>query len=196
MSAQSAYRSTHPDVLAAFRAAEKASNDYADAMFAALAAHGMAKHQAAVNSSSLSQGGFLGVVVADGEELPAGWRRKDVRGQVLAVPDKRTKAGKSAAAALNALERPGSCPLPGMPDHLRVADGGGIRFCTPGVRLLEDGTAVWVTWSTVIEAATDLRGNGVPDPDEALWENPRLSAYWAAIEAADGKPKPVLTRSN
>jgi len=197
MSTQSAYRSRHPDVLAAFTAAQDATNAYSKAVFAALAEHGMGEHQAAVSSGAFSAGRFLGVVAEKDEIIPDGWRMSQAGNRILAVPDKRTRAGKAAAAALAGLSSPGECRLPGMPGQVLVAEDASFssRVCVPGVRLLEDASAVYVTWSTSLEAATGMDHRSLVSADAAYWEPVRLSAYWAAIEIADGN-KPVLTRED
>lgn len=195
MSTQSAYRSRHPDVLAEFGAAQDRMRAYRDRIFTVTTEHGMGDHQIAVSSGALSPSRFQGVVTRGGEFVPDGWRVSAIGGRDLAVPDKRTKAGKAIAAAIKDAGSPGDCILPGMPREVIVTEDG-YRVCSPGVRLLEDGGAVWVTWGMVLEAATAMDFHAPVSADPEFWEQSLLSAYWAAVEAADGKNKPVLARSD
>lgn len=182
MSVQCAYRSTSPQVLAAFGAAQDAYRAYADAIFAVLASHVIPGSRGVFNEAGFRPGAFMGVALDKAEDAPHGWRATDSHGTRMAVPDKRTAAGKAAARALKAAGCPPRLTLPGMPGTVQVGERSGIRVCQPGIRLIAG--SVWVTWSTVLEAATAWdRRPAVADG--ALWEQVPLSDWRAAAEADD-----------
>ena len=139
--------------------------------------YGLAGDQAFRHSSGWSPGRFSGLAIPDGEQPPAGWRM----GSRFAVPDKRVKAGKQVAAALDAVKHPGDplLKLTGMlPDA--EADRGG--FSSPGVRLMENRTAVYAIWSFSPEGRQSFLGGRDAVIDFGRWERVKLSEYYAEVE--------------
>jgi hypothetical protein len=169
------YRSSTPEVVAAWEAACGAIDAYVKQTGDILREAGLGDY-AVYRRNDSSLGKFAGLAVPEGEEPPAGWRMN----RDYAVPNKRRKTGRDIEAALNAVRHPGlpSGHLPGMPSHF--FSGMGLRY--PGVRLLEDTTAVYVQWSADPEQAT----RGCTDTvDTAIWERVPLSRYYAEAERAE-----------
>jgi len=102
-------------------------------------------------------------------EIPEGWRRD---GKFKAVPAKRTPEGQEAAAKLAELRLPGN-HYPGVPEMLH-AEG---HMVFP--RIVTAGTDHFLTLSL---AVLDEPGNTI---DPGLWEPVKLSAFHAALEAAE-----------
>lgn len=102
-------------------------------------------------------------------ELPAGWRRE---GRLTAVPAKRTPEGKEHAKALAGLRLAGNT-YPGCPNTLH-AEGFAVF---PRVNQVGDDYFLTLSKVPLDEASNAL------DPE--VWEPMKLSAYHAALEAAD-----------
>lgn len=171
------YRSRDPEVVGAWKDASEAISAYVRATQAVLDAAGLGAYQCYRHTGGWNPGRFAGLAVPDGEAVPAGWR---MTGR-YAVPDKRTKAGRDIAAALEAVRHPGDplFKLIGMPPD--IASGNG--FSSPAVRLLEDGAALYVTWQRDPDGAESFfQGKAVVDRDR--WEHVKLSAYYAEVERA------------
>lgn len=176
------YRSDKPQVLQAWREACEALQAYVDQTKAVLAAAGLGDYQAYRESRGFDRGEFTGLAVDDDKPVPEGWRvGSDKR---YAIPDKRRKAGKDIAAALDAVKHPGSPSqhLLGMPAFLLGAG----RMHQPGARLLEGEAALYVQWSIDPEAGSRRHPqfDGTP-VDGDLWARVLLSRYYAEAERAD-----------
>lgn len=102
----------------------------------------------------------------EGEKLPQGWRETD--GRIL--PDKRLKAGKAAAADIDALNAGAPKSLishvEGMP-HRAMR---GSHVGSPGA--FRHNGAVYVHWSVMPEGV-----------DGAIWDELKLSEFYAAQES-------------
>lgn len=120
----------------------------------------------------------------EGETVPDGWRM--THGRI--VPDKRYKAGKLAAAEVEALNklapRDLSERLPGMPGHAMV----GNHWYTPGCFLYEG--ALYVFWGgmpegvdeSICELLDEEFSCGVPAwPTVKGWVDPAYRARRAAM---------------
>jgi hypothetical protein len=192
-----AYRSTHPDVLAVieqYRADIKQWHADSDALLKEL---GFTDRSFMV-CTSMGRRWITGVEYRDGDPVPTGWRVwKDRSGQNTLTPHKARKAGQAATAKIQ------SCPVPDLPQsHLPGMPGD--RICngawrSPGLR--EMAGAVYVTWAAdpLPEIPADgpereahlgdvdrrIRLNN--DVDLAYWERVKLSEYYAAVEAADAE---------
>jgi hypothetical protein len=177
------YRSRSPEVLDAMRAAQNSIRAYVKATGQILDDAGVGSHGVYRESSGWSVAKFRGLAVPDGEQPPHGWRM----GAQYAVPDKRTKAGKQVAAALDAVKHPGDprMALIGMPPDVSTPGG----FTSPGTRFLEDGAAFYVTWRVDPATCRESFTRGTFQIDRDLWEPVLLSEYYAAVEAAGAAEK-------
>lgn len=166
------YRSTHPDVVAAWRKLQTDATAIGKARAAYLDELGFPGRQALVLGQMM-----LGVAHSiDDGPLPAGWRW-DAKTRGAIVPDRRTVKGKQIDKRLAELTVPGRevVLLGGMPDTVWALEAG--HTYDPGVRLL--GDAVYVTWSCT--SAQVMRR--VRDFDSGMWQQIKLSEYYAAVEA-------------
>jgi hypothetical protein len=177
MSDPTVYRSRDPEVVQAWIDATDAISGYVQQTQRVLDACGLAGYQAYRHSSGWSPGRFSGLAVPEGEKAPAGWRMLER----YAVPDKRTKAGKQVAAALDAVKHPGD-PLLKLTGMLPDAQSGRGGFSSPGVRLMENRTAVYVTWSFNPEGRHSFLGGRDAAIDFSRWERVKLSEYYAEAE--------------
>jgi hypothetical protein len=171
------YRSRDPEVVQAWINATGSIDTYVQQTQRVLDAYGLAGYQAYRHSSGWSPGRFSGLAIPGGEKPPAGWR---MNGR-FAVPDKRVKAGKQVAAALDAVKHPGD-PLLKLTGMLPDAESGRGGFSSPGVRLMEDRAAVYVTWSFNPEGRNSFLGARDAAIDFTLWERVKLSEYYAEAE--------------
>jgi len=180
MSVTCAYRSRDPEVVKSWTDATDAIRAYVEATRAVLEAAGLGGYQVYRDSHGWRPGHFAGLAIPDGEKPPAGWRMT----ARYAVPDKRTKAGRQAEAALAAVKHPGD-PLLKLAGMMPDAENGNGAFVSPAVRLLEDGTTVYVGWPACPEGRQSFLGPRGVTVDLDRWERIPLSTYWLAFEAAD-----------
>ena len=173
-----AYRSDKPEVITAWKTACDAVDEYIAKTNAVLEDAGLGDRQVYRDSGGSRIGRFAGIAVPDREKPPAGWRISPAS-YAYAVPDRRYRAGREVKAALDAVAHPGSPSgrMPGMPPYL-LARG---RHYQAGIRLIENESALYVTWGTDPEALE----SPVVLVDSALWERIPLSRYYAAVESAD-----------
>lgn len=176
------YRSADPAVVQAWKDAEAAINAYVKQTQAVLDDAGLGRYRVYRNNG-WSPGKFAGLAIPQDEFPPDGWRQNKAR--EYATPDKRLKAGKQIAAALEAVKHPGDPlhKLIGMPAD--TLSGGG--FSSPGVRLLEDRTALYVLWRLDPDGRESFSSKSTVD--HGLWKRVRLSEYYAACEQADEAKK-------
>jgi hypothetical protein len=183
MSDQAVYRSSAPEVTRAWDDALRALDDYRVATTDALEAARVGGYPVYRHAGHWSFGRVSGIQVADGADVPEGWRI--VRDTDRAMPDKRTKAGRAIWQALEDIELPGNplSRLPGMPADLLT----GLRLISPSVRLI--GDALYAVWAADPAGNTgDLRRSGQPcEVDLNLWERVKLSEYYAVIEALEAE---------
>lgn len=174
MTTRTAYRSTHPTVLAAWRATQEQADEIVRQRKALLDELGFTGRPVLVHGQRIIGVGHLD----EHGPVPDGWRRDRDTADVI-VPDRRRAAGKALAARLDALTMPDprrDLPSCGMPEAASSAPRG--RMYWPGMQLL--GDAVYVTWGCDPERVEE---NGQVDP--AVWERVRLSEYYAAVEATE-----------
>jgi len=173
------YVSRSPEVVGAWRAAEKALNAYVKQTQAVLDEAGLGRYKVWRATGGWSPWKLMGLDIPQDEFPPAGWRVNQSR--EYAVPDKRTRAGKQIATALAAVKHPGNPgdDLPGMPAD--VMAGGG--FQTPAIRMLEGRTALYVAWRTDPAGCRESFRSKSVEIDASLWERAKLSDYYAAVEA-------------
>jgi hypothetical protein len=180
-----AYRSADPEVVRAWTGAADGINDYVKATQAVLDAAGLGQYKV-YRHNGWSPGQFAGLAIPAGETAPTGWRML----RDYAVPDRRLKAGKTIDAAIAAVKHPGDPlhKLVGMPPDMLT----GGRFLTPGVRLLEDRSALYVTWRAD-PAGSESFFSGRAEIDLGRWERVPLSRYYAAVEEADRQAADAAT---
>jgi hypothetical protein len=171
------YRSTDSDVLQAWKDAGEAIDAYVKRTEAVLDEHGAGGYKT-YRYSGRNVGQFAGLDIPAGEKPPAGWRMNSN----YAVPDKRTKAGKAADAALKTVKHPGDplLKLIGMPPDVE----GGPGFISPGVRMLEGHGALYVTWREDPEGRQSFFAGKVTI-DHGRWQRVPLSQYYAEVERKD-----------
>lgn len=109
-------------------------------------------------------------------ELGEGWRIS--KGGDW-VPDKRTKAGRAIAKALEPLSVSGLKRLPGMPDMA-------FAMQSPGVYDLQGAT--WVAWSCPAGEVAKGGWSNV-DLDLTMWTEMPLRAFYLAVEAGEAQPE-------
>lgn len=179
------YRSAETQAVKAWTDACEALEDYVHRTAEILADAGLRAYEI-YRHTGWDRGIVAGIKIPEGGKAPAGWRMTQAFDR-LAVPDKRRKAGKDVSAKLEAYPYPGvpSRRLPGMPPF--VLAGG--RMLTPGVRLLEDGAAVYVEWKADPETAT----RGADSVDKELWAPVPLSAFFAEAERSERAAKAAET---
>lgn len=171
MSPEVVYRSSHPDVLAYWKAAQDADQAWRERVQSALAEIGFADHNFVMRGQNV-----IGVAHPVSEPIPHGWRKcSDLAGAI--VPARNTREGKRIGLALDGLKRPD--PRSGMPGGMPASalEGRLVRI-HPGIEL--DGDVVWVSWSG------PLGEQDADRIDPAVWERVPLSQYWAMREAAEG----------
>lgn len=183
-SIETVYRSSHPDVLAAPLAHSAAHDEWRKKTRALVDELGFPGH------NPLIVGGFLqfrvtGIEYKADTKAPDGWRVTESAGHQVFAPDKRTKAGKQAAAALKTIDPPEDprLNLPGMPASCWV----GNRILNPGMALKNNDTVVYITWRcTVPELGTAPERTAKGDQvDLTIWERVKLSEYYAVLEAEE-----------
>jgi hypothetical protein len=186
VSDKTVYVSRKPEVLKAWEAAGQAIQDYVDATQAVLNATGLGEYKTWRSTNGWHPGEFVGLAIPAGIPV-AGWRML----ADYAVPDKRLKQGKAIDAALKAVKHPGDprAHLIGMPAD--VMAGGG--FQTPAVRLLDDGTALYVAWRTDPAVCSTSFMSKSTEIDADLWGRVPLSVYYAAVEAHDASKAAGVT---
>lgn len=166
MTAQSAYSSTHPEVLAAFDAADAAAAEFSRQVLALKAEFG----QDAYYSESFNSRRFCGFGGQPENVEGVAWRQSK-RG--LWWPKQTTKAGKDLVERFDQVVMP-DVKLPGMSTY--VSDGATFRY--PGA--FRHANVVWVSWSCSHDVA---EMHGKPGPDLDRWERRKLSEFYTALEA-------------
>lgn len=169
------YRSTHPEALTHW---EKTSSDEAHAAWreqvnTVIADLGFPGRRFAT-SKSWRGVKPIGIEHPTDQHIPEGWRRDRDLPEAI-VPDRRTKTGKQIGKRLDALPAPN--PRAGMPGGMP-----GVAFSARGHEFLRCGLgrygdAVYVSWSSELSEKDTSR------IDPAVWEQAKLSEYYAAIEA-------------
>ncbi|MFD9950545.1 hypothetical protein ACFWYW_57545 [Nonomuraea sp. NPDC059023] len=163
MSDKVVYRSTHPDVLAAWGFAARAREEWADQMKAFLDEHGLGKRTVWTYNVT----GEVFGIEDNGDDIPDGWRVDSRTGHLM--PKLATKRGKAISARLKELPQPDPrASMPGMPAECFVS----LARLVCG--LAELGGALYATWSREISES---------EVDASLWERVKLSEYYAAVEA-------------
>lgn len=167
------YKSTDPDVLAAWDDTQRRFQEWREAKSAW--AQQFPDHEALAVQGSDS----VSVVGLQGDETPGpAWRQTTRANIELWVPDKRTKAGKAIAQQLDALSVDHMKDIPGMPDMAMS----GNHWHSPGL-FVYDGVA-YVHWScTFAEVEDSTRGWSRTAFDASKWERIKRSELYAAQEA-------------
>jgi hypothetical protein len=174
------YRSRDPQVTYAWKGAEAALHEYVKDTERVLEEMGLGGYKVYRDTHHWHPWHFAGLAIPQDEFPPDGWRM-NAKYEAYAVPDKRTKAGKRAAAALAAVKHPGApmAKVPGMPQDVCYPGG----FTSPAVSLLEDGIALYVAWRIDPAGCRESFSSKSAEIDLALWERAPLSEYYAAKEA-------------
>ncbi|MFI6496840.1 hypothetical protein [Nonomuraea typhae] len=161
MSDKVVYRSTHPEVLAAWEAKKQKMTDVYEQRRKLLDELGFEGRPALITDTQIHGVQFAGA------DIPAGWRADYQFGNAI-IPNKRTKIGKQIAKRFEELHTPNPRALVGMPGT-DVELG---RWAECGLREM-DG-ALFVTWPRPIdEKRIDLD----------RWERVKLSEFYATVEA-------------
>lgn len=192
-----AYRSTHPDVLAVVAKYHADTEQWHTDAAALLKELGFTDRPFLIRTS-LGQRWITGVEYHEGDPVPTGWRTwKDRSGQTILSPHRGQKAGKALAARIATCQVPDmpQAHLPGMPAD-RPSTGG---WRSPGLREMAGG--VYLTWALAslpeipaggpereVHLGDDEHDRRIRlrnDVDLAFWERVKLSEYYAAVEAAE-----------
>lgn len=168
------YRSSHPDVLAAW--GDQQTRYWA--WHAEVLAFGseFPDHQVLQREFD----GRISVDALRGPTAPGpAWRY--VKKQDYWVPDRRLKEGKAVDDRMERLRVSGMGKLPGMPDtaHGGWPARGGTQLHHPG--MFKHAGTVWVKWDCSHEAVAES-GWSKTTLDLDPWELERLSAYYLAVE--------------
>lgn len=168
-----AYRSEHPDVRAHIDRHTQAFKEWRENVRITLEDLGF---QAGRNVW-MEDTRVVGILHPSGDPVPEGWRRDKRATEPVIVPARATKLGKQHARTLAALRQPDPRRgLPGgMPSQAMARDQ--IAFMHCGFRVL--GEAAFVTWSS------DLRDADADRIDSAIWEQIKLSEYFAVLEDSE-----------
>lgn len=174
------YRSHAPEVIGAWQDAEATLQQYVKDTERVLEEMGLGGYKVYRDTHHWHPWRFSGLAIPQDEFPPEGWRMNG-KYDAFAVPDKRTKAGKQAAAAIAAVKHPGAAmaKVPGMPQDVCYPGG----FTSPAVALLELDTALYVAWRIDPAGCRESFSSKSADIDMALWERAPLSQYYAAREA-------------
>ncbi|WP_436759386.1 hypothetical protein [Streptosporangium sp. V21-05] len=170
------YRSTHPDVLGAWHAAEQRAADITTQRKAFLAAHGFEGRSIATKGRWM-----IGVAHPEDQPIPDGWRLdRDLDGAI--VPARRTRVGKQLGKRLDQLAMPSARKnLPGGMPEMAWGDHHVFR---PGITLINnaliDNNALYVKWGCDPEAI-----DSTVKIDPAVWQRMKLSEYYAVLEAQE-----------
>lgn len=173
MTTQSAYSSTHPDVLAAMDALDAAQAEWrasVDALRDELNVEGEVLYSDSWGTRSFR--GFVSPPDVDGVQ----WRRV----QNGYWPKQTTKAGKALHARLSGIKYK-LRNLPGMPESVMH----GFTSYSHGMARW-DGV-VWVTWGCSHDIVEGIKEGG--RVDFTIWQQRRLSEFYAAREAHE-EPAP------
>ena len=185
MSDQCAYKTTDAEVIAYFD--ELTSTAWSDSLKGIAAQFGLPDDVEIMAFSGERFAGFYSKSIEEScarlyvsAMYPKGWRWSDTRW----VPDKRTKVGKAAAAAIKAVgHKPSVRGLPGMVPEVWVSrgDGSGRYTIVYPQAFLHDGVAyvLYDAPRSLVEDADARMSMGVPD---GRWEPIRLSEYHSVRE--------------
>ena len=177
-----AYVTRDPEVVGAWKDISDAVHAYVAQTSAVLEAALVSSYRHYRDQGGWRPGKFRGLAIPQGEMPPKGWRMS-ARSEPLAVPDRRYKAGREIAAALDAIDHPGDplFKLIGMPPD--VISAGGYR--SPAIRLLEDRTALYVGWPVDPVGRESFFTDKPAVIDLGRWTRIPVSTYYLAIEQAD-----------
>jgi hypothetical protein len=178
-----AFRSSHPDVMAAISKWRQASKDLWESSHSLAQEVGPDWEPLVLSSFTISMVGLK----PKGDDrylmdVPEGpWRRTNFRDYDCWVPNKRSRAGKELAERLSKLELLNSRPrVPGMP-HMWLDTRTNYWF-QPSLKIIDD--VIWMTWSTddMYEA---IDGDEPEDffVDSSIWERVKLSEYHSILES-------------
>ena len=186
------YRSTHPEVLAAWDDTQQRHRELAEKVKALRAE--FPNHPPMVyrysDRAQFSHLSFHEDMPSIGNDFgpppePEGWRiKKEGRSTYLGwVPDKRTKAGKAMAARLAEIKVTGMGHFPGMPTTVLE----GNHWYSHG-SVVHDGVAYahWGCSFADVESSNWSRGL-----DTDMWQRCRMSEFWMAKEAHDAESAEV-----
>lgn len=180
MSDKIVFRSTDPDVRAAYEAACAEHSEWSRKI------HQLAKELLGPDAYPIVQEGWgrksLSGFGPVPDDVPAGLRIWKPRNSLShLVPHKSTKIGQEIAERVKELERAPDvrAALPGMPSC--ALDG--LTIMSPGVDVIDD--AIYVYWSNDPDAADTGWSKSAKKVDPELWQRVKLSEYYAAKEAAE-----------
>lgn len=166
------YRSTHPDVLAAWDDSQRRYQETHVRICAFADKYG--------GEALVVRGGDYRLAGLQSPDVPAGgdalWRRDRKHGGW--VPLRKTKAGKDIAKEFDACSARDLGLVPGLPRYVQDTSQ---MFSLKGAQLFGDGEAVWAGWMTVDH--DDVAKSSYGTLDEAMWSPVKRSEFYAAREA-------------
>jgi hypothetical protein len=182
----SAYRSTAPDVLEAWREWQRRAVKFHDECWNL--ARLLGPDRSPVGSHSWGDRRLDGVSHDPNAPVPVGWRLVTKRGEPYVVPLKNRKSGAALAAAIEAVRLP-VLKLPGMPE--RIWEGNAISYPSGG--LFAD--AMFIAWDVEPERVEDGKSRfGEERFDAERWSRIKLSEFFAAQEAHEAGERKEATR--
>lgn len=172
------YRSTHPDVLAAWDDSQRRYRETHESIRAICE-----RFDAQAMVSSGSTYALAGIVTSDGEPPEGGtalWRRDRRVGAW--VPLRKTKEGEALGKEFDACSARNLGVVPGLPLYVRDK---AEMFRFRGAQVFGDGGAVWACWMHCDhEDVVDDKTWG--SLDESMWQQAKRSEFYAAQEAHQG----------
>lgn len=178
---RSAYRSTAPEVLEAWRAWQVRAGKFHDDCwnFAKL----LGPDRSPVGSHSWGDRRLDGVSHDPSKPVPAGWRLVASRGEPYVVPLKNRKSGAALAASIEAIRLP-VLRLPGMPE--RIWTGNAIDYPAGGLY----GDAMFIGWDVEAEHVEEGKSRFDEERFEPeRWSRINLSEFYAAQEAHEAQER-------
>lgn len=191
---QTAYRSSHPEVLIAWHqyiGLRDAFHRHMDALRAEYPKH---------RAEGVTVGGdrLLFRCLSENPEKPAEpppgpWRSEWVKPLYAIgwVPDRRTKAGKDLDQHVRAADVRHELALPGLPTQVetdrRGTTPGSTVWAVPGLHFTESIDAAPVIYALYDATHEQVAKGGWSREtlDETMWERIKMSEYYAAIEAEE-----------
>jgi hypothetical protein len=174
------FRTTHPEVLTAFKQAVDAYDKWGKRIRAfAKEVHPDAKPMVSEAWGDRQLGGISMV-----EPIPDGWRIDNNKAGYprYLVPRRSVKAGKEWAKRLDELRNAPSIrsALPGMPSNVVS----GISLLNPGLE--ERNGVLYATWAEDPRRSKADTGFSKTDTvEESIWEQVKLSEYYAIKESEE-----------
>jgi hypothetical protein len=184
MSVEVVYRTTDPEIKAAWDAFCEAYKRWQAACLSFAAEQGEGREP--IIMSGWGDRRLAGLSHKANQLVPDGWRIVPRSWPQYIVPLRKTKAGRELSDRMQALRLPAWTP-PAMPDSIWT----GNSVFHPGMET--HGGVLYIVWGTDIESSkieSGAAGFSKEQFDPARWERVKLSEFYAAREAEEGRDLP------